>query len=138
MKKKKVLTSTMQKMGRWKRRRTLPKGSLELMKHRPSCPILGLRTSYQGASEGKPLYRGRNAWREERIAVKRSGSPSPTDEEILIPELSELMAGALSLVKVHIRSKARASIQKMAEVIVERAAECVANMSSGQGISRRS
>ena len=72
------------------------------------------------------------------IAVRRSGSPSPTKEEILMLELSELMAGALSLVKVHMRSKARASIQKMAELMVERAAECVANMSSGQGIFRRS
>ena len=72
------------------------------------------------------------------MAVKRSGSPSPTEEEILMLELSELMAGALSLVKVHNRSRARARIQKIAEERVERAALCVANMSSGQGKSNKS
>ena len=71
------------------------------------------------------------------MAVKRSGRPSPTEEEILMLELSELMAGALSLVKVHNRSRARARIQKIAEERVERAALCVANISSGQGKSRR-
>ena len=127
----------MQKMGRWKRTRTLAKGSPEVMKHRSCWPIRGLRTLYHGASE-VPRYRGRNAWKEARMAVKRSGSPSPTEEEILMLELSELMAGALSLVKVHNRSRARAIIQKIAEERVERAALCVANISSGQGKSRRS
>ena len=127
----------MQKMGRWKRRRTLAKGSPEPMKHLSCWPILGLRTLYQGASE-EPRYRGRNAWKEARMAVKRSGRPSPAEEEILMLELSELMAGALSLVKVHNRSRARARIQKIAEERVERAALCVANISSGQGKSRRS
>lgn len=84
------------------------------------------------------MYRGRNAWKEARMAVKRSGRPSPTEEEILMLELSELMAGALSLVKVHNRSRARARIQKIAEERVERAALCVANISSGQGKSRSS
>ena len=137
MEKKKVLRSTMTKMGRWKRRRTLAKGSPEPMKHLSCWPILGLRALYQGASERRPVYRGRNAWKEARMAVKRSGSPSPTEEEILMLELSELMAGALSLVKVHTRSRARARIQKIAEERVERAALCVANISSGQGKSRR-
>ena len=72
------------------------------------------------------------------MEVRRSGNPSPTDEEILMLELSELMAGALSLVKVQIRSRARASIQKMAEERVERAALCVAKSSSGHGKSRSS
>ena len=71
------------------------------------------------------------------MAVKRSGSPSPTEEEILMLELSELMAGALSLVKVQNRSRVRARIQKIAEERVENAALCVAKISSGQGISRR-
>ena len=72
------------------------------------------------------------------MEVRRSGNPSPTDEEILMLELSELMAGALSLVKVQIRSRARASIQKMAEERVERAALCVVKSSSGHGKSRSS
>ena len=108
------------------------------MKHLSCWPILGLRALYQGASERRPVYRGRNAWKEARMAVKRSGRPSPTEEEILMLELSELMAGALSLVKVHNRSRARARIQKIAEERVERAALCVANISSGQGKSRSS
>ena len=72
------------------------------------------------------------------MAVRRSGSPSPTDEEILMLELSELMAGALSLVKIQIRSRARARIQKSAEERVARAALLVENISEGHGKSRRS
>ena len=72
------------------------------------------------------------------MAVRKSGNPSPTDEEILMLELSELMAGALSLVKVQIRSIVRASIQKMEEERVERAALCEAKSLSGHGKSRSS
>ena len=53
-------------------------------------------------------------------------------------ELSELMAGALSLVSVQTRSRPSAEIQKRAESKVERAARCVAYISLGHGESRRS
>ena len=136
--KKKTLRRTMQVRGRWKRRRSLCQGCPELMKHLSCSPILGLRTLNQGASARSPVYRGRKAWREASMVVRRRGSPRPRDEEILMKELSELMAGALSLVKIQIRSRARARIQKSAEERVARAALLVENISEGHGKSRRS
>ena len=93
---------------------------------------------YQGASARVPVYLGRKAWNAATMPVRKSGTPRPKEEEILMLELSELMAGALSLLSVQTRSRASAEIQKRAESKVERAARCVANISLGHGKSRRS